>query len=138
MCVCAGARLLCLKCFIGIAAFTQIIIIQSQRCVINIKILNSRFLRLCRTSKRCLRGLDHVISFILKAPGSDIRHLCGLVSGAGRSRWHRRPFHRALRPFLGVRRGRASGHLLFFLLMSTLQPLIRRIINRNQGFMLDN
>lgn len=75
----------------------------------------------------------------MKVMGADILYLCSLVIGTGRSRWHRRPFHRSLRPFLGVRRGRASGHLLLlFLLASTFQPLIRRIINRIQGFMSGN
>lgn len=89
-------------------------------------------------SQHRFEGLRDVVSFILKVMGADILYLCSLVIGTGRSRWHRRPFHRSLRPFLGVRRGRASGHLLLFLLASTFQPLILRIINRIQGFMSGN
>lgn len=82
--------------------------------------------------------MRYMVSFILKVMGADILYFCGLVIGTGRSRWHRRPFHRPLRPFLGARRGRASGHLLLFLPASTFQPLIRRIRNRIRGFLSGN
>lgn len=73
--------------------------------------------------------------FILKVHWSYILYLCSLVCGIRLSSWHKGSFLYSKRPFLSVRRGRASGHLLF-LLMSTL-PVLHPLFGFkkiNQGF----